>query len=229
MVVKRDFPFSTTKDGNNTILSWDLIEVLSKLPLGYAQATVRVKVTGDGSPNLIADSRTAKGTLSLALSRLPITVDFLIRVVSPCGDIDLETSKQVIFSADQSVRLTLDAQDLNPQNGQISLTDQLNALEAKVATLGVMVESATQVDIAGLSKELSPTVSQHETRIAELESLSPSDLEIAFVDSLDQTGTVGATVTDIYSEIAELKAKNDQLNAQINSLQGQVNALTVLL
>lgn len=143
-IVKRDFVYNISSSVNSVIFSWDFLPVISALPTGYKLALSRVKVTGNSSSgaNLLTDSKTPSGGIPLSAVSFPISVDFEVRLTTPCGNVDLTSELSVVNPAKVGEwRIRFDVRDLNPQTGTLSLTEQLNSLEDQVASLQVVVET----------------------------------------------------------------------------------------
>jgi len=135
-IVKRDFTYGLSISQSTVLFNWDVLEVIKALPTGYERATVKVKLTGvSDASNVFADSTSPSAGLSVAAANFPINVDIVLRVVSPCGNIDL-TSNFVVRNPSETgiFRTTLDARDLNPKSGQVNLTQQLNSLESQLSS-----------------------------------------------------------------------------------------------
>lgn len=142
-VVKKDFSYIISISQNTVMFSWDFLPVISALPNGYVLATSRVKISGVGSSggsNQLTNSDKVSAGLSINASNFPIVVDMTVRINSPCGDIDLTSILNIVNPAlSGTYRAVLDAKDLNPRNGEISLDDQLSAVEAWISNIQVQV------------------------------------------------------------------------------------------
>lgn len=165
-IVKRDYTYGISIAQNTVLFSWDFLGVLSNLPVGYKSAKIDVKVTGSSSSSnaLIPNSKTSSGGISLSAANFPISVDILVRVTSPCGDIDL-TSQFAITnpSAVGTYGTKFAIRDLNPQTGEIGLTTQLNSLEDQTSSNALSISTALD-----LIKELKLEITDLKSQIANL-------------------------------------------------------------
>lgn len=168
-IIERQFTYSLSANQNSTTFGWSLVGFIGALPSGYNSQTIRVRISGStvNGKNVIADSSKASAGLNVRADQFPITVDVMVRVTSPCGDIDMERSLKLVSPATTgTLSATLNATDLNPQSGEIGLTDQLNNLENNVYTIGAKVESLPDdmaATIETLQEEISNLRSEIET------------------------------------------------------------------
>lgn len=166
-IVKRDFTYGLSISQNTTLFTWDFLGVLQVLPAGYKTAKIEVKATGQSTgTNALINSKTASGGTSINASSFPVSVDILVRLTSPCGDIDLTSSLTLNNPiAVGTYGTKFDAKDLNPQTGTISLTNQLDSLESQVSS---NILKTTTVE--ELLKELQLEIADLKSQISELQS-----------------------------------------------------------
>lgn len=136
-IVKREFEYELSLTESGALFSWDLLGVSQDLPEGFKLATSRVKITGNtlSGSNVLADSKTLSGGVSLNAANFPVSADITMRVTSPCGDVEL--TWEILLTNPTYVgkfRSSLDVKDLNPQTGGINLTQQLNSLESQLSS-----------------------------------------------------------------------------------------------
>lgn len=221
-IIVRNFHYSLSTGPSTITLGWNLLNVRDNLPSGYRIALSRVRVTGNtvAGRNVIADSSSLSGGFSIGPNAYPITLDFLIRVVSPCGDIDMEKTIKILdTSKTGTFSLILSAKDLNPSSGEILLTDQLNMIESKL------------FDVEQKLDTMPNSTTQTEENTAEIENLTESidSLENVLVDYVKNGGnksdTLGNVINDIYVSIKSLQDGYTNLQIQIEGLQDQIDAL----
>lgn len=146
-IVMRTFNWSLINSVSSSTLSWNLLPFISSLPSGYAAVVTRVRVTGAGANSVIADASTPSSALNIKLNQFPITVDFLVRIKTSCGDIDAEYKLSIASPTNSgSFTATLNITDLNPVSGDMVLTAQLNNIERKISTLSNVVASMTEAN-----------------------------------------------------------------------------------
>lgn len=136
-IIKRDFIYELEASQSNYQLSWDFLEIISNLPVGYKTGLVSFKATSN--TGVVTNSKSYSGGISVSANSFPIAINTSIRVSSPCGDIDLSTEFTLNSSNTGTHRTPLSVKDLNPKSGQISLTEQLNNLESLVYELNLKI------------------------------------------------------------------------------------------
>lgn len=147
-VVKRDFTYSVSINQNTVFFNWDLFPVINALPAGYKLATTRVKITGfnSGGSNVITNSEKPSAGINIAASNFPITVDIVLRVNSPCGDIEIKTNFITVNPVEVGdFRAVLDVVDLNPRTGSINLTEQLNGVESQLSSQALEIKTLKEL------------------------------------------------------------------------------------
>lgn len=221
-IIKRDFYYSLSSTTSSSTFAWNMLDIRTNLPTGYRIGLVRVRATGSTAAgrNVIADSNKISGGVPLGPNNYPVTMDFLIRVTSPCGDIDLEKTLTLQNpSRTGTYNVYLDARDLNPQSGEIGLTDQLNMIEDNISNL--------QAKVGTLPDATSDLISQEE-RIASLEDTLEdiSDQEVEYVkDGATKNASIKTVLSDLYVQIESLKQENITQSIEIESLQAQIDSL----
>lgn len=223
-IIKRDFAYSLkSTTAGATVLTWDLVPVIRALPSGYEAALVRVLVSGKSlsSSNVAGDSRSPSSSLTLPIDRYPITVDFSIRVSSPTGNIDMTTSVSLVNPANVGdYRTSLDAIDLNPQSGQLQLTDHLNLIESKINELDIKQKS---------TPNLTPEV---EAQILEIDAIKdvisqPGALTVPYTkDGSALSSSIEGITTDVYAQIDSLASTIRSQQSELQNLRNQIDSLT---
>lgn len=224
-ITKRDFDYTVDVDGSNITFSWNMIPIVDGLPEGYSYASSMVRVVGSSTVanNALVNSTTVASSVALKLPSFPVSVDFSMRVVSPCGQIDLTASSDIISPTSKTVRVVMDAEDINPQSGEIVLTDQLNGLESQVQSLGIKFDSLSGVD---------STVTSQSAKIDEIDSSlsSAGDLMVKYEEkNVDKENDITTVVSDLYSKIKTLEDANLAKDTEIASLKSQINSLNAQL
>lgn len=146
-IVKRDFTYALSISQNSVLVSWDFLDVISSLPEGYKSATTGVKITGlaNGS-TFSAESKSPSAGLSVLAANFPVSVNIALRVTSPCGNIDLTSQLNLSNPIETGeFRTSFAAQDLNPQTGQIKLTQQIDSIESQLAS--ALLQLKTQKEL----------------------------------------------------------------------------------
>jgi len=135
-IVKRDFSYSIEKSSNSINLGWDFLEVMTSLPSNFKLALIKVRVIGSNTgSNLITESKSPSAGISINLSNFPITLDISVRITSPCGDVDMSSIIKISNPTEAGIfRTIFEVKDLNPQTGNINLTQQLNSIESQLVS-----------------------------------------------------------------------------------------------
>lgn len=217
-ILNRSFMYSLKSTSTTSTFGWNLQEVRSNLPHNYALALTRVRITGNTNAgrNVIVDSNKVANAVSVGLNSYPITVDYLMRITSPCGDIDMEYTSKITNPANTgSFSATLSAKDLNPAFGELMLTEHLNILEDRMEVISTTVE--------GLS-DPTADLAEQEARIEVLET-SVADIGSLNITSTEGTDSLQDTINDLYAEVQVLKAENLQQSIEIEALQAQIQSI----
>jgi hypothetical protein len=221
-IVNREFSYSLSTNAAGTVFTYDLVNLTKSLPSKYEVAMTRVRVIGTpvGGQAIVTDARSMGSSLSIPLNRYPVSVEMLMRVNSPCGQIDMTKTIDLNNpSLTGSFRLDLDALDLSPNSGQISLTQQLNNVEARLNS------------VEGKVKDAVATKSDIENHSGDIDSLTttvsnPDSFEITYIkDTATTTEQLTKIITDLHSDIKILTEKARNQENTINSLKNQVNSL----
>lgn len=221
-IINRTITYTLSATQTTTTLGWNMLPLIGDLPSGYDSAVIRVRVTGNtvNGKNVISDNRTPSGAVGIRVDQYPVSVDFLIRVTSPCGDVDLQKTVKIPSIGNLGTfNVVLTAEDLNPQTGEIVLTDQLNSLESKVNELGQVV---------GSMPNTSGDLAQQQLQIDQLEEAvsNPSSFDITY----NKNGTttmeqLDAIIKDLYGQIESLKAENLSQSIELESLRADIDSL----
>lgn len=222
-IIKRDFTYKVTTGSNGTtVFNWDLIPVIHQLPAGYEAALTKVKISGKPTTgtNVIADSKSPGANLTIPLDRYPVTVDLTIRVTSPTGNIDLQKTVDLINpSITGSYRAVLDALDLNPQSGEMSLTEHLNSIESQVRNLAIKQDSTP--DISGDVVENKLALEAVQATIN-----TPSSLIVEYSrDGVTKTGDVRTVISDLFTQVKSLTDKNISQQSELKNLRSQIDSI----
>lgn len=234
-IVNRTFNYTITAASSSSDFSWSLLDVMTALPKSYSVATVRVKAVGNGTntSKTLVDSNNLSAGFSIDLSQYPVTVDFLIRVQSPCGDIDLEQSVYLINPAQTGkYNSTLSVKELLSSTGvDLSLTDQLDGLESKVSSVDTKLNSMDSVVINKVELPLPAAVQSLSTQVNELfaEIGNPGQFEISYVDdNSSKKDELTDIISDLYKQINTLSETISTQEIKIENLQSQIDSLNAL-
>ena len=121
-----------------------------------------------------------------------------VRIDSPCGQLFGTATVDIINGTDFGNKVAqLNINDLNPQFGEISLTDQLNSMEGRIQSLEYKSNSPTVIpEIATLTN----SVTQLEATVGNL-----GDVDITYQNGTQTIqSTVGAAISSIYVELARI-------------------------
>lgn len=221
-IVTRSFTYTLSASQTGAVFGWSLTDVIKALPKGYNSSVIRVKVSGAtvDNRNLIADSRKQSGGVSIKTNQFPITADILIRVSTPCGDVDMESTVKVTSPGKAGTFTgTLKVMDLNPNTGEIVLTEQLNSLEAQVYEIQTSLASFEDPSFA--VAEQAGLIQDLENRI-----LNPSSLEVVYQQDTNKfTKQLGDVITALYKEIGSLKTTIASQEVEITNLRAQVDSI----
>lgn len=222
-IINRTITHKLSTTQTTTTFGWDFLKLISDLPSGYEAALSSITVTGkggNGRSNVIAQSKSPSSGVGVRVDQYPLTVDFLIRVSSPCGDVDLKKTIRVLSSTNTGEHSTvLDAVDLNPISGEVSLTEQLDNLEAQVIGLGQKVETIGNP---------SSSLAEQNLKIDQIEEevKDPSSFTINYVaDGGNKSATISQVISDLYLQIANMGETIASQEIEISSLRAQLNAL----
>ena len=230
-VVERNFDYELTANVSTSGFSWNLLNVTSQLPVDYEVALVSVKAIGqdNGTGTIIIDSNKLSAGFGADLNRYPITVDFTVRLLTPCGNLDLLKSIIVPAPANKKNKATFLVNSIvQDQSDDIILTTQLDGLESEVQQVNNRLDDFENIDLTGQSQDLKQAVTNNDFQISGLKGTvaNPSSFEINYVnDDNALTDELGLLITDLYSQI---KILDDKLIAQgitIATLQDEVKAL----
>jgi hypothetical protein len=142
-IIKRDLLYTLKSNSTSYELSWDFLDIVKELPVGFKSSLINFKVNGTGG--VLANSKTYSGGINISNNNFPIQINATVRVSSPCGDIDLLAEFPLNTNNTGTFRHTMSVRDLNPKSGQISLTEQLNNLESLVYELSLKVNELSRV------------------------------------------------------------------------------------
>lgn len=221
-ILNRTYEYTLTTSQTGSIFGWNLSDVVKGLPTGYSASTTRVKLSGStvNGKNVIADSRKQSGGVNINTDRYPVTVDVLVRVTSPCGDIDME-STLILSSPAKTGKYSavLSVKDLNPATGEVVLTEQLDGLEAQVYDLGVQVTNLPDTTVE---------LEKQQVQIDALDSAisNASTLSVNYESNGSKfTDELGDVLTALYSEINSLKTTVVSLEVEVASLRAAVDSI----
>ena len=119
----------------------------------------------------------------------------------------------------------MNAQDLSGGIGtDLTLTDQLDGLEAQVSQLSVNLSTYNEITISGDTKDVNSAFVQQQSEIDDLESKvsNPSNFQIGYEkDGSTEISSLTAIITDLYAEIQDLKDRVTQNEIDISGLQSE--------
>jgi len=221
-IINRQFSYSLSSTQSTSTLGWNLTGFISALPNGYSAAVTRVRVTGStvGGRNVIVDSQTVSSGTGIRIDQYPVTMDVLIRVTSPCGDIDMQSSISIPNPTNTGTFTgNLNGNDLNPRSGEITLTEQLNNLESQVNSLETKTSTMSDPTLGLISQ--ADRISALENQIAEIGSL-----EVDYVkNGGNKVDELTSVINDLYLMINNLQSQITTQEVEINSLRSQIDSL----
>lgn len=221
-IINRELQYSLSTNAAGTVLTYDMVNIVRSLPNDYELSIGRVRVLGIpvGGISVVTDSRSLGTSLSIPLNRYPVTAEFLLRITSPCGQIDLTKTIDLNNPAlVGSFRVDLDGQDLTPNQGQVNLTQQLNNVEARLNAVEGRVKDAVATK---------PELETQSSAITDVETKvdNPDSFVINYVkDSSITSAQLTEIVTNLHSDIKALNEKVRSQQNTITTLTNQVNSL----
>ena len=222
LIVKRDFAYTLTPQSSGILFNYNLLDIARNLPEGYDIAMSRVLFSGkaDGGLSTFYDSKSMSANVTIPLNRYPVTVDLSLRINSPCGQIDMTQSLQLINPAQSGgFYSTMSVRDLTPNSGQVGLTVQLNNLEAKVNELDGLLKNVSNLDLAVQSQMLE--LGQVKGTVENASTLSVSYVK----DGGTKTSEVSDVIGDLYKEIKSLTDQLAAQKAEVNNVKSTIASL----
>lgn len=220
-IIKRDFAYSLTKGAAGVTVTYDLVDIVRNLPHGYELGVTRVLATGQPVNGLstIIDARSISMSFNIPMDRYPASISFLMRIIAPCGQVDLTYTLNLINPAiSGSFRAVMEANDLNPTSGEVKLTDQLNTIESRLQIIEGRVQDAT----AG-----GETLKAQELTITDLKEKvdNPSSFTVQYVkDGGTQENESSTIITDLYAQIKTLNDKISNQQSEITNLKNTISS-----
>lgn len=221
-IVNRTGKYTLSVTSSTTVFGWNVLDIIGDLPDGYEFATISVRITGSASgSNLISQSSSPSAGVNIKLDQYPISVDFLIRVTSPCGDIDLKKTINIVSTTGSkgTYNFIMDVKDLNPQFGEISLTDQLNSLEDQVNKVSIKLDTI-EVPTHTI-KTIQSDISDLKIKLGNLSTLSVTYVN----DGSNQSNKLSDIVSDLYLEISNLQNVVNEQQVELESLRSQIDSI----
>lgn len=221
-IVERTFNYALSSSKTGSVFGWNYGDIVTALPNGYSASVFRTKVYGatSGGQNIIGDSDKQSSGVNVGTNQYPLTVDLFIRVSSPCGDVDMSASIKVLSpSKVGSFRGSMAVSDLNPETGQVMLTDQLNSLESQLYDFGVRFNNQDDV---------STTVSLQQSEISNLSSAisSPGAFEVPYTDGAnDLIKELSDIITGLHNKINNLENVVVSQGVEIVSLRAGLDSI----
>lgn len=170
-ITKRHFSYSLESNRISTIFSYDLTETLSSLPENYNIASIKVRAYGKvlNNSSLISETTVASSGFEIKIDRYPVTVDINVRIITPCGNIDLSGKVYLEGVNFGSFKSVLDVKDLNYTiKSDISLTQHLNNISSGLRVLKNKVDT---LDIAQVMAAIANVDSQLQSLSARISAL----------------------------------------------------------
>lgn len=232
-ILTRDIEYKVSVSNSVSMFSWDLGNVVNKLPSGFNVAFARIRGVGRkvGNSSVIFDAENYSAAQTIALDRYPLTVDITLRLVTECGNVDMTKSIYIHAAAPISAtRAYMDVQDVvtGSSTSDYKLTDQLDILELNMQTNMQKLNEVETMTLNGRKVNFKDVVAANNAEIEniQVELDDPSSFVVGYTnDGLTSTDTITNLFTALYSEIQTLKEDLDQKNAQIVTLQAQVESL----
>lgn len=231
-IITRDFEYSLSATTANSIFSWDVLNIVSNLPAGYKVGTIRVKATGKaiGNDTTIFDSTKLSAAQKIDFTRYPVTVDFSLRIVTDCGNVDM--TKQIYLSSpitQDMTRVFMRVNDLLPgNNDDLKLTQQLDILEAGVQFNSQKLNELEIVEIDGVKQDFRLAIITHDQAIDDIQETlaNPTGFSITYEDNgVSNSRVLGNILTELYSLINSQSNTIAQMQVDIDTLKAQVETL----
>lgn len=86
---------SVTLINSSGALSWNMDEIKNSLPSGYTPLYARTSINSPELGYPVYDGKGFSGNTNISLDMLPVTVDFQIRIESPCGQLLMKATKNI--------------------------------------------------------------------------------------------------------------------------------------
>jgi hypothetical protein len=231
-ITTKDFTYTLSSGVSSSTFSWSLLNITSNLPDGYTASFARILATGviDTGSSIVFDSNSLSAGLAIELNRYPLTIDFSLRVASPCGDINM--SHQVYISSPAqkgTYGVKMMVNDLMPgSTNELTLTQQLNTLEANVQQNQESLNSFETVNLNGAQVNINQAIAQNSGEIAALDQQLNSYELFDYVydqNGTSTTETVSEAISGLYTIIKGLQDDLSIKSAEIETLQAQVASL----
>lgn len=220
-IVKRDFMYSLTKTSAGVTITYDLVDIVRNLPPKYEVGVARVLATGQPVNGLstIIDSKSISMSFNIPMDRYPVSINFMLRVIAPCGQIDLTYTLNLINPAiSGSFRAVMDANDLNPTSGEVKLTDQLNTLESRLQVIEGKVQDAMASGNTLAAQEL--VINDLKEKVD-----NPSSFTVQYVkDGGTKESESSVVITDLYAQIKTLNDKIVNQQSEISNLKNTISS-----
>lgn len=224
-ISKRDFAYTLGPSKSSTVFTYDFTEIIDALPAKYGVGRIEVTATGTSENGIstIASMKSPSSGFSLDLKRYPINIDVLLRLTTPCGNVDMRTSFNLISSAEQGTfRRFLDVKDLttNSASKTSSLSNQLTNMEYALMVLDRKVNLQTVDDVKTQTLLNGKSISELEQAIT-----NPGNFSIEYFDSISKSDNLTNIINSLFTKIQELEATIQQQNITISSLESLVDSL----
>lgn len=232
-ILTRDIEYKVSVGNSTSMFSWDVSNVINKLPSGFNVGFVRVRGVGRkvGNSSVIFDAENYSAAQTIALDRYPLTVDITIRLVTECGNVDMTKSIYIHAAAPiAATRVFMDVQDVatGSSSSDYKLTDQLDIIELNLQTSMQKLNEVEVMTLNGRKVNFKDVVAANNAEIEniQVELDDPSVFQVSYTNNgLNSSDTITNLITDLYSEIQSLKDDLAQKDAQIVTLQAQVESL----
>jgi len=92
-IIVRNLSYAVAAGTPGEILfSWDMDDIRSSLPAGYTVFSVDVEGHSPNSISTLFNSSSIRAAANISFKKYPITVDFRLRIITDCGQIELVKS-----------------------------------------------------------------------------------------------------------------------------------------
>lgn len=168
-VVNRNFTYSITSSGSGLLIGWDMSVFASALPSNYSVTLPRTRITSiQSTRSVLIDSQDLIGAVPASIGQFPLRVSIEVQITTPCGTLAAVYMTDLYNASNLGAKAgTFDIEDLNPNTGNISVTDHLNILEDEI--FKAKTKEVSRVEISGTSLPIATAVQSNAMRVDDLE------------------------------------------------------------
>lgn len=222
LITVRDFEYTLSLSNNSIVLSYNLMDIVRNLPSGYETVATRTLVTGTPINGLavISDSRAISSSITIPVSRYPVTVEFLLRLTAPCGQLDMTYTLNLFNpSLLGKYRLVMNVTDINPSSGDVALTEHLNSIESRLQRM----DGLLQATIDGSTK-----LAMQENEISSLKSSieDPSELKVSYSkNGGNYSDSITTIMGDLYQQVKTLQDQITSQNIEVSNIKNTIKSM----